>query len=158
VGQDGTVPYDPTIYAGSARHYRPGRPPYSAELPATLTRELGLDGQGRLLDVGCGPGILTLGLADLFDEADPEMLAVGAEVAAEQQVANVRWVQDVAENLDVVDGHPFRLVTFGQSFHWTQRDPVAELRDLLAARAHDGRFSDWPGDTEIVIGTKAPAA
>ena len=61
--------YDPTIYQGAAAHYRPGRPPYSPELEATLTRELRLDGHGRLLDVGCGPGILTVRRAGLFDEA-----------------------------------------------------------------------------------------
>jgi hypothetical protein len=43
------VSYDPTIYAGAAAHYRPGRPPYSPELEAMLTQELGLDGKGRLL-------------------------------------------------------------------------------------------------------------
>jgi SAM-dependent methyltransferase len=50
------VPYDPTIYAGSAAHYRLGRPPYSRHLEARLSEELRLDGHGRLLDVGCGPG------------------------------------------------------------------------------------------------------
>ena len=54
------MPYDPTIYRGSARYYAPGRPPYSRELVSTLTDEVGLDGSGRLLDVGCGPGILTV--------------------------------------------------------------------------------------------------
>jgi hypothetical protein len=55
--------YDPTTYLGSAPHYRYGRPPYSPDLEAVLTNELGLDGNGRLLDVGCGPGILALRLA-----------------------------------------------------------------------------------------------
>src|SRR5689334_8056884 len=62
------VPYDPTIYQGAAVHYRPGRPPYSPRLEDVLTQELGLDGTGRLLDGGCGPGVLTVRLADLFDE------------------------------------------------------------------------------------------
>ena len=48
--------YDPTIYEGAAAHYRAGRPPYSPELEAVLTEELGLDESGRLLDGGCGPG------------------------------------------------------------------------------------------------------
>ena len=59
-GHAGPVPYDPTIYRGSAAHYRYGRPPYPPELEAVLTKELGLDGNGRLLDAGCGPGILTV--------------------------------------------------------------------------------------------------
>src|SRR5262249_6772731 len=57
------VSYDPTIYLGSAVHYRSGRPAYSPQLEDVLVAELGLDGSGRLLDAGCGPGILTLRLA-----------------------------------------------------------------------------------------------
>ena len=60
------VRYDPTIYDGAAVHYRYGRPAYSPGLEALLIKELGLDGSGRLLDVGCGPGILTVRLARLF--------------------------------------------------------------------------------------------
>jgi hypothetical protein len=46
------VQYAPTIYLGSAAHYRYGRPAYSPELEAVLTQETGLDGNGRLLDAG----------------------------------------------------------------------------------------------------------
>ena len=60
------VRYDPRIYDGAAARYRYGRPAYSPGLEALLTKELGLDGSGRLLDVGCGPGILTVRLARLF--------------------------------------------------------------------------------------------
>ena len=61
--------YDPTLFEGAAAHYRYGRPPYSPQLEAVLAEELGLDGSGRLLDGGCGPGILTVRLAHLFEEA-----------------------------------------------------------------------------------------
>src|SRR4029077_11125093 len=50
-GHTGAVPYDPTIYLGSAAHYRYGRPAYAPELEAVLAREAGLDGTGRLLGV-----------------------------------------------------------------------------------------------------------
>jgi hypothetical protein len=52
--------YDPTIYQGAAAHYGRGRPAYSPQLEAVLSEELDLDGTGRLLDAGCGPGILTV--------------------------------------------------------------------------------------------------
>jgi SAM-dependent methyltransferase len=123
--------YDPTIYRGAARHYVYGRPPYSRELVATLRDALGIDGSGRLLDAGCGPGVLTLELAANFDEAigldpDADMLADAARRASEAGIANVRWVQAVAEEIpDRQLGH-FRLVTFGQSFQWTAREQVAE--------------------------------
>ena len=120
------MPYDPTIYLGSAAHYRYGRPAYSPELEAFLTQKMGLDGTGRLLDVGCGPGVLTVRLAHLFAQAvgldpDADMLAEGSRAAAEKGVMNIRWVQGLAEDLPAVAPGPYRLVTFGQSFHWTHR-------------------------------------
>jgi SAM-dependent methyltransferase len=131
------VPYDPTIYLGSAAHYRRGRPAYAPELEAVLAREAGLDGTGRLLDGGCGPGVLTVRLAHLFAEAvglDPDagMLAEGRRAAGEEGAGNIRWVQGLAEDLPAVAPGPYRLVTFGQSFHWTDEQRVAEtVYDML---------------------------
>jgi len=131
------VSYDPTIYQGAAVHYRPGRPAYSPQLEAVLTEELGLDGSGRLLDGGCGPGILTVRLAHLFEEVvgldpDPGMLAEARGVADERGITNIRWVQARAEDLPAAAPGPYRLVTFGQSFHWTDEARVAEtVYDLL---------------------------
>jgi len=129
--------YDPTIYLGAASFYARGRPPYSAELVATLEREVGLARGGRLLDVGCGPGVLTVELAPHVDEAvgldpDAEMLAEGARRAGEAGVANVAWVQALAEDLPRLELGSFSLVTFGQSFQWMDRERVAEaVYDVL---------------------------
>src|SRR4051794_28354266 len=129
--------YDPTIYSGAAAHYRFGRPPYSPQLEAALTRELQLDGQGRLLDAGCGPGMLTVRLASLFEEAvgldpDADMIAEGRRAAHAAGLTNIRWVQAVAEELPAAAPGPYRLATFGQSFHWTDELRVAEtIYDML---------------------------
>ncbi|MGH9110845.1 MAG: class I SAM-dependent methyltransferase, partial [Acidimicrobiales bacterium] len=125
------MPYDPTIYLGAAPYYAQGRPPYSTELVATLNREVGLDGRGRLLDVGCGPGILTIELAPHGNEAigldpDAEMLAEATGRAQRHDLTNVNWVQAVAEHVPFLKCGAFSLVTFGQSFQWTDREPVAE--------------------------------
>ena len=131
------MPYDPTSYLGSAAHYRYGRPAYSPELEAALTLEAGLDGSGRLLDAGCGPGVLAVRLAHLFDEVvgldpDADMLAEGRRAAEEIAVTNIRWVQGLAEDLPAIAPGPYRLVTFGQSFYWTDEQPVAEtVYDML---------------------------
>jgi SAM-dependent methyltransferase len=121
--------WDETLYAGSAGFYPSGRLPYPAEVVGALSALLGLDGRGRLLDVGCGPGSLTLPLAGQFEsavgiDADPDMIArarVEAEVAG---VGNLRWRPLRAEDLPAGLGR-FRLVTFAQSFHWMDRSRVA---------------------------------
>jgi SAM-dependent methyltransferase len=131
------VVYDPAIYQGAAGHYRPGRPAYSRQLEAVLAEELNLDGSGRLLDAGCGPGILTVRLAHLFEQAvgldpDPGMLTEGRRAAQDQGITNIRWVQALAEDLPGAAPGPYRLVTFGQSFHWTDEARVAEaVYDML---------------------------
>ncbi|KOX52257.1 class I SAM-dependent methyltransferase, partial [Streptomyces sp. NRRL F-6492] len=81
--------WDETLFAGAAPYYGRGRLPYAPGLVDVLAGVLGLDGRGRLLDVGCGPGTLALPLAHLFEEVvgvDPDggMLAEarrGAEAA-----------------------------------------------------------------------------
>src|ERR1700751_604833 len=131
------VRYDPTIYDGAGVHYPYGRPAYSPGLEAVLAEELGLDGSGRLLDTGCGPGILTVRLPPLFEEAgrlapDPDMLAEARRATGARGIANIRWVQALAEDLPSAAPGPYRLVTFGQSFHWTDEASVAEtVYDLL---------------------------
>lgn len=129
--------YDPSIYRGSAAHYRIGRPPYAPQLDDALREAAALDGAGRLLDVGCGPGTLILRLARYFHEAvgvdpDGDMLLEARAAADAADPANVRWVQAVAEDLPLAAPGPYRLVTFGQSFHWTDESRVAEaVYDML---------------------------
>jgi SAM-dependent methyltransferase len=152
--------YDPTLYEGSAHYYASGRPPYSRALAGTLAAEVGLDGSGRLLDLGCGPGILTVELAGNFKEAigldpDVQMLEEAARRAQQGRVVNVKWVTALAEEVAALDLGPFRLVTFGQSFHWTDRERVAEMvydalepggALALVDHAHAGRPQpDGPG-------------
>jgi SAM-dependent methyltransferase len=130
------VDYDPTQYRGSAAHYLIGRPPYSADLGDVLARELALDGTGQLLDVGCGPGVLAVQLAPLFErvtaiDPDPDMTAEARRHAAGKGVTvDVRQAR--AEDIATLDLPPMRVVTFGQSFHRVDRSPVAEaVYDLL---------------------------
>jgi ubiquinone/menaquinone biosynthesis C-methylase UbiE len=128
--------WDETLFRGSAPYYVPGRIPYAAGLPAALAETLSLDGHGRLIDVGCGPGVLALLLAHLFDEVigvdpDPGMLEEAGRRAATAGISNVRWMQARAEELSAGLG-TFRVATFGQSFHWMDRPRVAAIiREML---------------------------
>lgn len=150
--------WDPSLYAGSAEHYAVGRAPYPAAVAELLREALGLDGRGRLLDVGCGPGSLTLLLAPLFAEvvgvdADPDMLVVARRLAAEAGLGNLTWRHLRAEELPA-DLARVDVVTLAQSFHWMDRPRVAAtLRRLLvpggtlvhvSAATHEGVPADAP--------------
>jgi SAM-dependent methyltransferase len=123
--------WDETLYLGSAPYYARGRLPYAPALADPLADALDLDGEGRLVDVGCGPGILALSFAHLFAEVvgvDPDagMLAEGGRRAAAAGIGNVRWLRARAEELPAELG-PVRVATFGQSFHWMDRERVAAI-------------------------------
>jgi SAM-dependent methyltransferase len=128
--------WDETLFSGSAAYYPRGRMPYPPELAIALRDELSLDGRGRLLDVGCGPGSLTLLLAPLFEravgiDADAEMLAEAARQAESRGVETADWVHLRAEELPG-DLGSFRVATFAQSFHWMERERVAAaVRGML---------------------------
>ncbi|HUN36161.1 MAG TPA: class I SAM-dependent methyltransferase [Trebonia sp.] len=124
-----TWTWDESLFAGAARYYEQGRLPYAPGLAETFARGLGLDGPGRLLDVGCGPGTVTLLLAPLFEAAvgldpDPDMLAHAVRAATRRGISNVTWARQRAEDLPAGLG-TFRAVTFASSFHWMDRPLVA---------------------------------
>lgn len=134
--------WDRSLFAGVAAHYLRGRLPYAPGFVETLSEALDLDGSGRLLDVGCGPGNVTLALAPLFTEAvgldpDPDMLAEAERQATRRGVTNARWVCARAEDLPADLGE-FRVVVFAQSFHWMDRDRVAAT--VLRMLAPGGAF------------------
>jgi len=116
--------WDETLYAGAARYYQAGRVPYPAALADALRAELGLDGTGRLLDVGCGPGSLTVLLAPLFAAATGIDGSADMIAAARARTSAVDWRVMRAEDISRALGR-FRVVTFAQSFHWLDRPKVA---------------------------------
>jgi ubiquinone/menaquinone biosynthesis C-methylase UbiE len=123
--------WDETLYQGSAAYYRRGRLPYPTSLRACFEAAANLAGNPRLIDVGCGPGIVAVALAPLFTDVvgvdpDPEMLIEATRLAAESGVAHARWVRLRAEELPARLGL-FRYATFAQSFHWMDRDRVARI-------------------------------
>lgn len=140
-------PWDPTLYSGSARHYLRGRLPYSPVLASFLADVAELDGSGLMLDLGCGPGTLSIELAHLFGRVvgvDPDegMIAAARSLAAERGLANVEFVNQTAEDF-AVSPATVRMATFGQSFHWMDQPLVAShLREMLEPGGHVALITD----------------
>ncbi len=133
-----TIPFEPARFRSAAAHYLRGRPDYSPALIRDVATLCGLDGAGRLLDLGCGPGQLAIAFRPFVAEAlgmdpEPEMLAL-AERQAEAAGVDVAFRQGSSYDLALLDG-PFRLATIGRAFHWMDR---AETTRLLADRLTTG--------------------
>ncbi len=129
--------WDESLFAGTAQYYEQGRLPYAPGLADTIAGMLPPDGESRsLLDVGCGPGTLSLRLADVFTHAvgldpDPEMIAEARRRASQAGWTTAEFVQARGEDLPMNLGM-FDVAAFGQSFHWMDRDQVAgTVRDML---------------------------
>jgi SAM-dependent methyltransferase len=155
--------WDDTLFAGTAAHYGRGRFPYAPGLADTLAEALRLDGRGRLIDVGCGPGTIALGLAHLFGEIvgvdpDPGMIDQAGRAAAGRAVAGkCRWVRARAETLPAGLG-TFTVASFAQSFHWMDRDPVAaRVRDMLRPGGVLLHIADLKTEPRAVDGLPHPA-
>ena len=142
--------WDPTLFAGSASYYARGRVAYPPSLATALRDELALDGTTRLLDVGCGPGSLTLLVAPLVGEA----VGIDADVdmireAQAHAPPNTRFVRMRAEELPGGLGS-FDAVTFAQSLHWMDQDLVARL--LFDLVAPGGRVASTGATTDMGAG------
>jgi SAM-dependent methyltransferase len=121
--------WDETLFRGTAPYYLQGRIPYPDGLHDAFAGAAFLGPGARLLDVGCGPGVVALTLADLFTEVvgvdpDGEMLTEAARYAASSGITNASWIQLQAEELPAELGR-FQYATFAQSFHWMERELVA---------------------------------
>jgi SAM-dependent methyltransferase len=123
-------------YEGAAGYYSRYRPPYPPALATVLREAFRLDGTGRLLDLGCGPGSVAIPIAHLFErvvamDPEPDMLGEGNAVARRWGVKNVDWILGSSEDLLSSLG-TFRLVTMGESFHRMDRRRTLEaLYELL---------------------------
>jgi SAM-dependent methyltransferase len=108
-----------------------------------LTVEAPLEATSRVLDWGCGTGLLTLTLAERVTSVtgvDPDqgMLNEAARLASERRQHNIWWVLSTAERFD---DKPcgYRLVVIGSAFQWMDRPVVAaRAHELLE---HEGLFA-----------------
>src|SRR5262249_33165813 len=99
LGLEGTRPY-----AGAGWYYAEYRDRVSAELTTLLAEQLGWSKRDRVLDVGAGPGQLSLLVAPFVAEVvaiepEPDMLAEGQRRAAMADIGNVRFVAGSSDDL-----------------------------------------------------------
>ena len=132
-----TWEWDETLFEGCAPYYEQGRPPYAPGVADALRDALGLDGRGRLLDAGCGPGRATLlALASVrrgrrSRPRSGDDRRGGTLALTELHITNAHFVRERAEALPAGLG-TFRVVTFAASFHWMDRPVVAAaVRTML---------------------------
>ncbi len=163
------------LFTGTAAYYSRFRPAYRESLLTLVSETFRLDGRGRLLDLGCGPGVLTIALAPMFEEVvaiDPndQMLAEGERVATAKGLANIEWRRGSSEDLGAVSGM-FRLISMGNSFHWMNGEktlnvlhPLVEDGGGLAIVAsgfpfpEDAPIEPWRNKVaEIVLKHAAPS-
>lgn len=131
-----TYPHD--LFKSTAPYYTRYRPPYPRPLFDHIITRFRLDGTGRMLDLGCGPGSVTIPLAPYVALAigvdpEPEMLVEAQIQADEAGVKNIEWIEGSSDDLLPLRDRlgPLRLVTMGSSFHWMDREATLQALDAL---------------------------
>ncbi|MFD5878443.1 methyltransferase domain-containing protein [Streptomyces yangpuensis] len=139
-----------TAFVSAASAYARYRPQYPMALFAGLAEHVGLNGTQTALDLGCGPGTLTLPLAALAAhvhavDLEPAMLAEGRALAAADGIENITWTaSDAAELLDL-QLPPLDLCVMGKSFQWMNQAQLLTDLDRLVT----------PTGTVVLISTAA---
>jgi SAM-dependent methyltransferase len=133
-------------FRSTVAYYVAGRLRYPAPLVAAVAGALALDGESRLLDLGCGPGFLAIAFAPHVGEVvamdpEPTMLAA-ARAAAAGAAGRVSFVLGGSQDLAPSLGR-FSLVTMGRSFHWMDRErTLATLDTMVEPAGGVALFSD----------------
>ena len=164
------LPFKPRRFRSAAAYYARYRIPYPPELIARVAREANLSPGDRVLDLGCGPAMLGIAVAQLGAsvmavDPEPEMLD---EARAQAEFAGVDIDIRQGSSYDLPpDLGELKLVVMGRSFHWMDR--VETLRTLDRLVLPQGRIAllhdhleaadpDWRSAANEIITTFIPDA
>ncbi|GAA0370866.1 class I SAM-dependent methyltransferase [Bacillus horti] len=125
------IDYGANLFKGTSLYYSRYRPLYPSSLVRFLVNKFSLNGEGRLLDLGCGTGQLALRFSDWFEEmigvdTEPEMIDEAIRLSNDNRVKNVRWLEGKAEEKSS-DWGSFRLILIAKAFHWMDRESILEI-------------------------------
>ena len=137
-----------TLFEGTSEYYDQYRPKYPAGMFSDMVSKFNLTSKDKVLDIGCGPGVLTIPLNKYVKEVvavdiDPGMIKAGQELAEQAKIKNIQWVLKSADDLDENIG-TFKLITFGASFHWLDREKFLILA-FKTLTDDGGIFITWSG-------------
>jgi SAM-dependent methyltransferase len=122
-------------FASTVEFYSRYREPYPPNFFAQIAERLALRGGEKLLDIGCGPGLLAIGFAPFIGRAtgvDPELAMItAAKVAAEEAGVALSLVHGQIEHFSTAES--FDLVTIGRALHWLDRRLTLPLLKQLVS-------------------------
>ncbi|MGH7780079.1 MAG: class I SAM-dependent methyltransferase [Candidatus Binataceae bacterium] len=150
-------------FKSTVPYYARFRPRYPAALFELIASRCGLDGNGRLLDLGSGPGFIAIAMAPYFAEVvgvDPEP-AMLESARHEAEVAGVNLTLVAGSSLTLSrEMGTFRMAAMGRSFQWMDRDATLVTLDtiiepggavaLLGERLNDSPENGWRAAWEMV--------
>jgi ubiquinone/menaquinone biosynthesis C-methylase UbiE len=133
---DKPVPYQPRRFQSAVPYYERYRLGYPERLIARVVALLGLTPGDMVLDLGCGPGSLSVpfakaGMTVTAADPEPEMLAA-AEAAARAAGVTLSLWQGGSYDL-TPDMGPYRMVSIGRAFHWMDRLATLAMLDRIVS-------------------------
>jgi len=128
--------FDPRRFRTTVPYYARYRLGYPQLLIRRVIERVGLDSGDPVMDLGCGPGLLTIpfareGMKVTGVDPEPDMLEA-ARAAAREAGVEVDLRQGSSFALPAGIG-PFKLVTMGRSFHWMDREATLAVLDRMIA-------------------------
>ena len=126
-------------FATTVPYYSRYREPYPTSFFETVAQRVKLNGNERLVDIGCGPAPLAIGFAGYVAsctgvDPEPAMLGAARESAAESGVA-LNLIEARIEQLPEMFAS-FDIATVGRALHWMEPDTT--LRVLERVLTEDG--------------------